>query len=155
MSILQPQLGVAVLLFNRGKILLAERISDHEGGRFGCPGGKVDFSEDLDVTALRECREETKISIPPKRMKPVGFIANCVYPVEGKHFLCVWFTATYEGPAPTFIEKKKNGDPKCKGWNWYTRKQVKDMPLMMSTIAAWDHWDNTSGRFLLKHYVRA
>ena len=41
-----PRIGVAVLFFDEAdRILLAKRISDHEGGRYGCPGGKVDGGE--------------------------------------------------------------------------------------------------------------
>lgn len=151
----QPQLGIAVLLFDsfeKNKILLAERISSHENGKFGCPGGKVDFGEDPHDTAVRETLEETELDIP--YLEPIGYLANCVYPAEDRHFLCIWYWGYHFGPAPTFIEKNNAGQPKSKGWNWYSREELNTMPMMLSTAKAWDRhkFSWIKNEILIEHF---
>jgi len=42
-------------------------------GKYGCPGGKIDFGEDLDESLIRECEVETGVTVVPK--DPVGLIS--------------------------------------------------------------------------------
>lgn len=151
-----PKIGTAVLLFDDQKrILLAKRISTHENGKFGCPGGKLEFDESILQAAARELYEETHMRITT--VNYLGFVANCAYPVEGNHFLCVWCYAFVDPQDKDvrYIERDANGNPKSEGWEWYTREQLETMPLMMSTKHAYDHYiEGKIGQFRIEEYRR-
>lgn len=40
--------------------------------KYGCPGGKIDFGEGLDESLIRECLEETGITVIPE--EPIAMI---------------------------------------------------------------------------------
>lgn len=148
------RVGVSVLLFNRGKILLAERISTHENGKFGTPGGKVDYGETPDVTIARELLEETGLHIG---LQALGFITNCIYPDEGNHFLCLWFYGNLQADVDSkidFVEKDSNGNPKCKGWDWYSFEQLSRLPLMLGIEEAYLHYLSNRNHFRLVNMCR-
>jgi 8-oxo-dGTP diphosphatase len=139
-----PKVGVAVIVLDeRGRLLLAERYSDHEHGRFGCPGGKVDWMERPIDAAIRELREETdliaseqSISIP---ISPLPIVADCAYPAENNHFICLWFHAKVKGVSDvSHVEKRPDGSPKHGPWKWYDESEFKEMPLMLTTLFAYD-----------------
>lgn len=152
-----PKIGVATLLFDSSdRILLAKRISDHEGGRYGCPGGKVDFGESPEEAARRELWEETHMRADS--IYPIGYVANCVYPNEGSHFLCIWFMArvSFEDKDVRFVETTAEGKPKSEGWDWYGEGQLAELPLMLSTKDALDyyHYSDRLGRLKIVDYMR-
>jgi ADP-ribose pyrophosphatase YjhB (NUDIX family) len=132
-----PRASVAVIVLDdENNLLLAERISKHENGKFGCPGGKVDFLETPEAAAIREIKEETDLDL---KVLPVPVIANCHYPDEGNHFVCLWFTARLPGVRPPvpFIEKNAAGEPKTYGWGWHSALALPAIPLMYSTMYAY------------------
>jgi 8-oxo-dGTP diphosphatase len=53
--------AVKGLVINDGKVLIVQRSMDDEvgGGTWECPGGKIDFGEDLEIALMRELKEET------------------------------------------------------------------------------------------------
>lgn len=148
-----PQSSTAVLLFDEDgdSILLTERIAKHQGGKFGCPGGKADFGETLAESAERELFEETGIRA---KCVPTGYVANCVYKGEGRHFLCVWFAGRIKGKRPKvdFVEKDASGEAKCKGWGWYGYDEMVGMPMMPSTLSAFIHHCRGEGKMVLKEF---
>jgi ADP-ribose pyrophosphatase YjhB (NUDIX family) len=152
-----PQVSTAVLLFGADmldacprKILLTKRISKHQDGKYGCPGGKTDFGETLKESAERELFEETGIRA---ECLPTGYLANCCYHEENKHFLCVWFTALIDRREIDFVEKDAEGKPKCEGWKWYSYESALYLPMMPSTLDAWLHLDSANlERIKIKEY---
>jgi 8-oxo-dGTP diphosphatase len=133
------QLGVAaVILDKEHKILLSKRISTHQNGKFSCPGGKVDFGETPIQAIIRESKEETGLDL--NDFQPLPLVANCIYPTEGKQFLCIWFVAHLNVSAPKidFIEKDSTGKPKTHGWNWYSMEEAHNLTLMGTTLQAFE-----------------
>lgn len=153
------RIGVAILFQDKkNRILLGKRISAHEGCRYGCPGGKVDPGESPSAAAYRELWEETRM-LPeqPDGLEPTGYLANCVYPAEDNHFLCIWFTGVVDDASADVrhIELDAGGNPKFEGWNWYTRDEALAMPLMLSTLDALKHMDKRFGDIKIHDYKRA
>jgi ADP-ribose pyrophosphatase YjhB (NUDIX family) len=144
-----PRASVAVIVVDEDyNLLLAERIAAHEGGKHGCPGGKVDFLETPEAAAIREIKEETGLTL---NVEPVPLIANCHYPHEGNHFVCLWFKARMPGVRPDvpFIELNAEGNPKTFGWKWHSSKELRSVPLMYSTLYAYDKVVSANDRYEL------
>lgn len=59
----RPKVGIGVLVFKKGKALLAKRKGSHGRGEYAFPGGHLEFGESIEECAKRECREEAGIEI--------------------------------------------------------------------------------------------
>ncbi len=58
-----PKVAVAVLIEQDDRVLLVRRVHPPEQGRWTLPAGFVDAGEDPVQAAIRECREETGLSV--------------------------------------------------------------------------------------------
>ncbi len=58
-----PKLGVAVLVERDGAVLLVRRALEPALGRWGLPAGFVEWDEDPQAAAVRECLEETGLDV--------------------------------------------------------------------------------------------
>lgn len=132
----QPQIGTAIFIVYNNKVLLAKRKSLHEHNKYGVPGGKLDFGENIEQCIERETLEETGLKI--KNLVAIPLVTNAVYNKEGAHYVCFWFKAEPDMPYGwngqiDFIEKDKNGNPKCEEWKWYTEDEVYELDTMRGT----------------------
>jgi 8-oxo-dGTP pyrophosphatase MutT (NUDIX family) len=55
----------AVIFDRRGRVLLQQRA---DGGQWGLPGGSVEIGESLHDAVAREVREETGLTVSPRRL---------------------------------------------------------------------------------------
>lgn len=110
MDPVRPKVGVGVLVFKDGKILLGKRINTHGAGDFAGPGGHLEFGETFEECAIRETREEAGIEI--KNLRVVS-LANLLF-WEDKHYVDIGVVADWESGEPSVMEPDK-----CEGWNWY------------------------------------
>jgi 8-oxo-dGTP pyrophosphatase MutT (NUDIX family) len=55
----------AVILDRRGRLLLQQR---SDGGQWGLPGGSVEIGESVAEAVVREVREETGLTVRPRRI---------------------------------------------------------------------------------------
>jgi len=58
-----PKVAAAVIVEREGKILLVRRVNGPEEGKWSLPAGFVDGGEDPQSAAVRECLEETGLSV--------------------------------------------------------------------------------------------
>jgi 8-oxo-dGTP diphosphatase len=61
----RPLLGVGALIFDRGRILMAQRGKEPLKGLWSLPGGALETGELLEAAVRREVREETGLEIEP------------------------------------------------------------------------------------------
>nr|WP_321456309.1 NUDIX hydrolase [uncultured Cohaesibacter sp.] len=57
----RPVVGVLSIVVRERQILLVRRANPPDAGKWGFPGGKVEFGETLEIAAQRELFEETGI----------------------------------------------------------------------------------------------
>jgi 8-oxo-dGTP diphosphatase len=128
-----PMPCVGIFLFNGNRILLSKRINTpHQNGKYGLPGGKIDFGESPESAAKRELLEETGISSVID-IQPVGIITSNVYKEENKHYLCLWFFAYTDKENIDYVEMDKNGKSKNEKWEWYNTEDL-PLPLVMENL---------------------
>src|SRR5262249_20584620 len=88
----RPQVGLAVIVENDGKVLLLKRKGSHGEGTWAPPGGHLEFGESLEECAVRETLEETGVEI-----SDVRFVAgtNDLFLSGRRHYLTAWVEASY------------------------------------------------------------
>jgi len=64
----RPLVGIGALIFQRGRILMAQRGKEPLKDWWSLPGGAVETGETLDQAVRREVREETGLEVQPVRM---------------------------------------------------------------------------------------
>lgn len=104
------KVGVGVVIFKDGKILLGKRKGSHGAGGYGAPGGHQEYGETLAQTAIRETTEECGITIKNLRMICVSDLLKYL----PKHYTDIGFYAEWVAGTPRVLEPEK-----CEGWDWY------------------------------------
>lgn len=61
-SSIRPVVAVIAVVVMDGRVLLVRRANPPDAGRWGFPGGKIEFGETIDQAAIRELAEETAIT---------------------------------------------------------------------------------------------
>ncbi len=116
---LRPKVGVGVMIFKEGKVLLSKRKGSHGEGEFSFPGGHLEYMEGFADCARRETLEECGIEIDNIRFQ---FLAN-VTKYAPKHYVHIGVVADWKSGEPTVLEPEKS-----ESWRWY---DVNDLPNPM------------------------
>lgn len=111
-----PKVGIGVMIFKNGKVLMGKRKSSHGAGEYASPGGHLEFGESFEEGARRETREETGIEIENIKFR---FLANLIS-YAGKHYVHIQLIADWKSGKPKVLEPEK-----CEGWDWY---DLDDLP---------------------------
>src|SRR4051812_7243670 len=106
----RPDVGLGVMVFKEGKVLLAMRKGSHGAGTFAAPGGHLEWGETFEACVRRECHEEAGIEI--KNVK-FALAANMIGH-GGKHYVHATMQAEWAGGEPQILEPHKSGE-----WGWY------------------------------------
>jgi 8-oxo-dGTP diphosphatase len=134
---LRPKVGVGVLIFKDGKVLLGKRKHpDGLGdGQYSGTGGHLEFMESLEECAKRETREEAGIEI-----ENVTFL--CVINLKEyapRHYIDIGFVADWKSG------ELKNMEPeKREGWDWY---ELSNLPELFGSIPKYIESYKTGKRF--------
>ncbi len=113
----RPKVGVAVMIFKNGKILLGKRKGSHGSGEYAFPGGHLEYMESFVNCAIRETKEETGIEIKNIRFQ---FLAN-ITDYAPKHYVHIGLIADWESGDPQILEPDK-----AELWDWYELDNLPD-----------------------------
>ena len=69
-----PKVGIGIMIFKEGKVLIAKRKSLHGEGEYSFPGGHLEYMESFEDCARRETMEETGIQIKNLKFLHLGNI---------------------------------------------------------------------------------
>ena len=106
----KTKVGIGVMIFKDGKILLGKRKGSHGSGEYAFTGGHLEYMESFEDCAKRETLEEAGIKIKNVRF---GCVAN-VTSYSPKHYVLVGLVADWESGEPRVLEPEKR-----ESWDWY------------------------------------
>ncbi len=107
----RPKVGIGVMIFKDGKVLLGKRKNTNNDGEneYANPGGHVEYMESLEECAKRETREEAGIEI-----ENVRFLSLYNLKKYDKHYINIGLLADWKSGELQNLEPNK-----CEGWDWY------------------------------------
>jgi len=120
------KVGIGVMIFKDGKILLGKRKGSHGDGEYAFPGGHFEYGESFENCVLREIAEECGIKV--KNIK-FQFVSNFKKYIP-KHYVHLHFTADWVSGEPQVLEPEK-----CDNWGWYDIDNLPE-PLFGTTPLA-------------------
>lgn len=106
---LRPKVGISVLVFKKGQILLGTRKNAHGAGEYASPGGHLEFGESIVEAAKRECWEEAGIEI-----ENVRFIRLSNMKKYDKHYVDIGLAADWKSGESKVMEPERIVE-----WDWY------------------------------------
>ena len=133
-----PRVGICVLLKFENKILLGKRKGSHGEGFWAPPGGHLEFAENPEETAKRECLEETGLSLKNLRYLTT---TNDFFEKENKHYITLVFEADADSKEAKLLEPEK-----CEEWKWFSWNSLPE-PRFKSL-------ESILGKNLKPHFLR-
>lgn len=107
---LLPRVGVGIIVIKDKKILLGKRKGSHGAGAWACPGGHLEYAEEVLECAKRELAEET--GLRALTLVPGPWVNNMID--HTKHYVTAYvFVTAFEGEVE-LLEKDK-----CESWGWF------------------------------------
>ena len=107
---LRPKVGLGILIFKEGKVLLGKRTSSHGSGEYAGTGGHFEYMESFEACAKRETLEEAGVEI-----ENIRFL--CLVNVKEyapKHYVDIGLVADWVSGEPKAMEPDK-----LESWDWY------------------------------------
>ena len=92
------RVGVAVLVWHGGKVLMMKRASAHGRGTWSFPGGHIDKGETSEQATHREVMEETGLRLANVRIhREVPFV-DSDFPESGRQYVTLYYEGDAENP---------------------------------------------------------
>lgn len=107
----EVKVGVGVMIFRDGCVLLGKRRGAHGADTWALPGGHLEFGESIQRCAQREVLEETGIVV--LRVRNAAF-TNDFFEKERLHYVTLFVVAEEWSGTPAVMEPSK-----CKEWAWF------------------------------------
>ncbi len=130
------RVGIGVMIFKNGKVLLSKRQNTFGDGEYQFPGGHLEYLESFKECARREVREEAGIEIKNIRLQ---FAAN-IKKYKNSHYVHLGIICDWKSGAPKTLEPHKSTD-----WEWYELNNLPS-PMFEATRLAFESLK--SGRIL-------
>jgi len=122
----RPKVGMGIMVFKDGKILMGRRKSSHGQGEYAFPGGHLEYMESFEACARRETLEEAGIEIKNIKFLHVGNIFH----YAPKHYVNIVVSADWESGEP------ENREPdKLEGWGWYDLDHLPEPVFIQTGLA--------------------
>ena len=125
-EIQKPKVGVGVMIFKDGKVLIGKRKGSFGAEEYAFPGGHLEYMESFEECAKRETLEESGVTI--KNLRFLCIENNIDY--KPKHYINIEIVADWESGEPTSYEQERIG-----GWAWYSLDNL-PQPLFSFCILA-------------------
>ncbi len=132
----RPKVGIGIMVFKDGKVLLGKRKSSHGTGEYAWPGGHMEYMESFEECAKREVREETGVEI--KNVRFLRLMNLKTY--APKHYVDIGLVADWQSGEPQVLEPEK-----CESWDWYDPDKL-PQPLF-STLPSYFEAQKTGKNF--------
>ncbi|MGA2417742.1 MAG: NUDIX domain-containing protein [Candidatus Staskawiczbacteria bacterium] len=122
----RPKVGVGVMIFKDGKVLMGKRKNVNGAGEYAWPGGHLEIGESFESCAKRETMEEAGIEIDNVRfLRLMNFFKS-----PDRHYADIGLMADWKSGEPKAMEPEK-----CEGWGWY---DIDNLPQpLFSTIPSY------------------
>lgn len=117
---MQPIIGVGVLVWRDGKLLLGKRINNDGSICWQFPGGHLEHGESVTDCARREVWEETGIKV--SQLRHLGF-TDKPFEVDQRRYITLLVSCVHESGEVNTREPEK-----CDGWQWF------DYPVLPSPL---------------------
>ncbi len=108
------KVGVGVMVFKDGKVLMGKRKGKHGSGEYAWPGGHLEYMESFVDCAKREVFEECGIKI-----KNIRFLRLLNMKKYNKHYVDIAMVSEWESGELELKEPEK-----CEGWDWYEMNKL-------------------------------
>ena len=95
-----PRIGVGVIIFKEGKILLGKRIGKRGAGEYAGPGGHLEYMETIEECCIRETKEECGIEIENIKFLFVGSL----FRFKPRHYVHINMIADWKSGEPEVLE---------------------------------------------------
>lgn len=125
---LVPRVGVGVLIFKDGKVLMGKRLNAHGDGEYCGPGGHLDHLESFEECAIRETMEEVGIEITNVRFLCVSNLKK----YAPKHYVDIGVIADWKSGEPRVMEPDKR-----ESWEWH---DLESLPIPLFGVTP-DYFD--------------
>ena len=122
MNELHPRVGVGLLIFKDGKVLMGKRKGAHGSGEHSGPGGHLEHLESIEECARRETREETGIEIPEESMEYYGEVYVRYPEMDYTFHMFVY--------KPEVLPKVTVNPEEHAGYTWVSLEEALKMPLI-------------------------
>lgn len=107
-----PGVGIAAILVNdKGKVLMGLRKGKLGNGTWGFPGGKLNYGEEIIDCIIREVKEETNLDISD--LTYIG-TTNDIMEEDNRHYITMFFSTTKYSGDIQIMEPDK-----CLEWKWF------------------------------------
>ena len=113
--------GIAILIRKKNKILLGKRISKLGNYTWAPPGGKLEKGETIKDSIIRETKEETGMILSDIKF---NCITNDIFE-GGNHFVTIYMDAIEIYGFPTIMEPDK-----CSEWKYFDMDNLPE-PLFL------------------------
>jgi mutator protein MutT len=94
----RPIVGVGVLIYENGRIVVVKREAQPDEGLWSIPGGIAELGELAADAAVREVQEETGLVV--EVVKVLGVVDKIVKDIDSRikyHFVIIYYLAKYKG----------------------------------------------------------
>ena len=123
-----PLVGVGALIFDRGRILMAQRGKEPLKGWWSLPGGALETGESLDHAVRREVLEETGLVVEPVRVFEIfeRIMRDASGAVE-YHYVLIDYVCRVTGG------ERRAGDDVCRV-EWMRPSELKGLQITEGTL---------------------
>jgi 8-oxo-dGTP diphosphatase len=138
----RPLVGVGALIFDRGRILMAQRGKEPLKGWWSLPGGALETGESLRDAVCREVLEETGLEVRPLRVFEI--FERIIRDKAGEpeyHYVLIDYVCRATGGSLAA------GDDVCRV-EWVLRKDLRKLQITEGTLDVIDRAFRRRGRGL-------